>query len=48
LTHLGKEKRSREQDERGKGLNSASIFAVLTRHAPEYGVIAADLGNNTY
>jgi len=42
------EKRSREQDDRGKGLNSASIFAALTRHAPENAVIAVDVGNNTY
>ncbi len=42
------EKRRREQDQRGKGLNSASIFAAMTRHAPENAAIAVDVGNNTY
>jgi thiamine pyrophosphate-dependent acetolactate synthase large subunit-like protein len=42
------EKRSREEDDRGNGVNSASVFAALTRHAPDDAVIAVDVGNNTY
>lgn len=42
------EKTSRLQDTRGQGINSASIFAALTRQAPGNAVIAVDVGNNTY
>jgi pyruvate oxidase len=42
------EKARREQQDRGKGVNSASIFAALNRHAPEDAVISVDVGNNTY
>ncbi|MBT9313260.1 thiamine pyrophosphate-binding protein [Leptothoe kymatousa] len=42
------EKSRREIDNRGKGLNSASIFAAMTRHVPANAVIAVDVGNNTY
>jgi thiamine pyrophosphate-dependent acetolactate synthase large subunit-like protein/nitrite reductase/ring-hydroxylating ferredoxin subunit len=42
------EKQSRVIDDRGKGVNSASIFAALTRLAPADAVIAVDVGNNTY
>ncbi|GJL54953.1 MAG: pyruvate oxidase [Nitrospirales bacterium] len=42
------EKESRTRDDRSKGLNSASIFAALTRKAPSDAVIAVDVGNNTY
>lgn len=42
------EKRSRENDDRGKGLNSASVFAALNRHVPTNAVISVDVGNNTY
>ncbi|WP_447969778.1 thiamine pyrophosphate-dependent enzyme [Nitrospira sp. M1] len=42
------EKESRAGDDRSKGLNSASIFASLTREAPSDAVIAVDVGNNTY
>jgi thiamine pyrophosphate-dependent acetolactate synthase large subunit-like protein/nitrite reductase/ring-hydroxylating ferredoxin subunit len=42
------EKESRVGDDRGKGVNSASIFAALTRCAPSDAVIAVDVGNNTY
>jgi thiamine pyrophosphate-dependent acetolactate synthase large subunit-like protein len=42
------EKASRVADDRGKGVNSASIFAALTRCAPRDAVIAVDVGNNTY
>jgi len=42
------EKKSRATDDRGKGVNSASIFAALTKCAPDDAVIAVDVGNNTY
>jgi thiamine pyrophosphate-dependent acetolactate synthase large subunit-like protein/CDGSH-type Zn-finger protein len=42
------EKSRRETDDRGQGVNSAAIFAALTRQAPEDAVIAVDVGNNTY
>jgi thiamine pyrophosphate-dependent acetolactate synthase large subunit-like protein/nitrite reductase/ring-hydroxylating ferredoxin subunit len=42
------EKQSRVSDESDKGLNSASIFAELTKLIPDDAVIAVDVGNNTY
>jgi thiamine pyrophosphate-dependent acetolactate synthase large subunit-like protein/nitrite reductase/ring-hydroxylating ferredoxin subunit len=42
------EKKSRATDDRGKGVNSASIFAALTMWVPADAVIAVDVGNNTY
>ncbi|MFT5084089.1 MAG: pyruvate oxidase [Lentisphaeria bacterium] len=42
------EKLSREQDDRGKGLNSARVFRVLSEKVPANAVIAVDVGNNTY
>jgi len=42
------EKHSRLSDDRGKGLNSVSIFETLSRLAPADAVIAVDVGNNTY
>ena len=42
------EKESRTRDDRGEGLNSATVFAALTRQAPKDAVIAVDVGNNTY
>jgi len=42
------EKRSRMQDDRGNGLNSAAIFDALTRLIPDHAIIAVDVGNNTY
>lgn len=42
------EKSSRLQDTRRKGVNSAAIFAALTRQAPANAVMAVDVGNNTY
>jgi len=42
------EKKSRTRDDRGKGVNSASIFTALTNSAPDDAVIAVDVGNNTY
>ncbi len=42
------EKRSREQDDRGGGVNSAAVFAALGRHVPKDAVIAVDVGNHAY
>ena len=42
------EKASRERDDRGRGVNSAIVFAALGRHAPEDAVIAVDVGNHAY
>ena len=42
------EKERRLAETRGRGLNSALIFAALTRQTPEDAVIAVDVGNNTY
>ena len=42
------EKESRRRDDRGRGLNSATIFDAMTRLVPANAVIAVDVGNNTY
>jgi pyruvate oxidase len=42
------EKEKRTHDDRGRGLNSASIFASMSRLVPEDAIIAVDVGNNTY
>lgn len=42
------EKRSREADDLGQGLNAAMTFAALSRTAPTNAVIAVDVGNNAY
>ncbi len=42
------EKDRRELDDRGQGVNSASIFAAMNRQIPANAVIAVDVGNNTY
>jgi len=42
------EKTSRRNDDRGKGVNSASIFEVLGEIVPADAVISLDVGNNTY
>lgn len=42
------EKTSRLQDDSDQGVNSASIFEVMTRVAQEDAIIAVDVGNNTY
>ena len=42
------EKARREVDDRGQGLNSAAIFAAMTRWVHAHAVIAVDVGNNTY
>ncbi|MGH1365968.1 MAG: thiamine pyrophosphate-dependent enzyme [Calditrichia bacterium] len=42
------EKKSREQDDRRKGISSVSIFNAMNRQIPKNAVIAVDVGNNTY
>ncbi len=42
------EKDKRMADDRGNGINSASIFAALTRQVADDAIIAVDVGNNTY
>jgi len=42
------EKARRRADDRGAGVNSASIFAALTEHAPDDAILPVDVGNNTY
>jgi pyruvate oxidase len=42
------EKERRSTDDRSAGVNSASIFAALTEHAPRDAILPVDVGNNTY
>ncbi len=42
------EKARRAEDDLGKGVNSAAIFAAMTRQVPGNAIIAVDVGNNTY
>jgi pyruvate oxidase len=42
------EKSHRRQDDRGHGIDSASVFAALTELADPTAVICVDVGNNTY
>jgi pyruvate oxidase len=42
------EKASRAGDDRGEGVNSASVFAALSALAPEDAVLAVDVGNHAY
>jgi thiamine pyrophosphate-dependent acetolactate synthase large subunit-like protein len=42
------EKARRARDDRGAGVNSAAVFAALTRQTPDDAVIAVDVGNNAY
>ncbi len=42
------EKSRRAADDHGLGLNSAAVFAALTRQIDPHAVIAVDVGNNTY
>jgi thiamine pyrophosphate-dependent acetolactate synthase large subunit-like protein/nitrite reductase/ring-hydroxylating ferredoxin subunit len=43
-----KEKARRREDDRGLGLNSATIFDALTRKVPGDAILPVDVGNNTY
>jgi thiamine pyrophosphate-dependent acetolactate synthase large subunit-like protein/nitrite reductase/ring-hydroxylating ferredoxin subunit len=42
------EKASRAADDRGEGVNSASVFAAMERQIPDDAVIAVDVGNHAY
>jgi pyruvate oxidase len=42
------EKAARAADDRGNGINSASVFAAMERHIPGNAVIAVDVGNHAY
>ena len=42
------EKASRLPDDRGQGLNAASLFDAMSRLVPHDAVICVDVGNNTY
>jgi thiamine pyrophosphate-dependent acetolactate synthase large subunit-like protein/nitrite reductase/ring-hydroxylating ferredoxin subunit len=42
------EKARRRERNRGKGINSAVLFDMLSKVAPANAVIAVDVGNNTY
>ncbi len=42
------EKARRARDDRGCGVNSAAVFAALTRRCPDDAVIAVDVGNHAY
>ncbi len=42
------EKERRAAEQRGKGINSANIFASLSRQAPANAVLAVDVGDNAY
>lgn len=43
-----KEKARRLADDRGLGINSASVFEAMNRQIPDDAIIAVDVGNNTY
>ena len=42
------EKERRLADTRDAGINSAAIFAAMTRQVPEDAILSVDVGNNTY
>ncbi|MFN2323722.1 MAG: thiamine pyrophosphate-binding protein [Trueperaceae bacterium] len=42
------EKARRREDDRGRGLAGAAVFAALERHVPADAVMTVDVGNNTY
>jgi thiamine pyrophosphate-dependent acetolactate synthase large subunit-like protein len=42
------EKSRRQNQDQGKGLNSATIFSALSTEIPENAAITVDVGNNTY
>ncbi len=42
------EKQTRSQENNGKGINSAVLFAKLSPYVPENAVVSVDVGNNTY
>ena len=42
------EKKTRQNEDRGKGVSAAALFEALGRHAPEDAILPVDVGNNTY
>jgi thiamine pyrophosphate-dependent acetolactate synthase large subunit-like protein len=42
------EKERREAETNGKGINSAAVFAAMSRRIPEDAIIAVDVGENAY
>lgn len=42
------EKRRRQDDDRGRGVSSAAVFAALERVVADDAVLCVDVGNNTY
>jgi len=42
------EKQRRENDDWGRGVNSAAVFSAMNRCVPDDAIIAVDVGNNTY
>ena len=42
------DKRGRERQDRGHGINSATIFAQLAATIPDDAIASVDVGNNTY
>ena len=42
------EKETRTKEDFGKGINSAVLFASLSKQCPDNAIIAVDVGNNTY
>jgi len=42
------EKAARRERDRGKGVNSATLFEILAEKVPADAVVAVDVGNNTY
>ena len=43
-----REKQSRARDDRGRGVNSAAVFAALSLEVADDAVLTVDVGNNTY
>ena len=43
-----REKERRLKDDRGRGINAASLFAAMTKVVPADAVMPVDVGNNTY
>ncbi|HDY69610.1 MAG TPA: thiamine pyrophosphate-binding protein [Actinobacteria bacterium] len=43
-----RQKQKRAREDRGRGINSATVFATLGRLAPDDAIFAVDVGDNTY
>jgi thiamine pyrophosphate-dependent acetolactate synthase large subunit-like protein len=42
------EKKRRAEDDRGRGVSAAAVFAALSNHLPEEAIVAVDVGNHAY